>query len=81
MHAPPASLLDGLGEAGKRFLCAAYRDFELGNTEGHVARVAAQTYDEAEQARASGNVKAAQAATRQFLAAISRLGLPNMEPK
>jgi hypothetical protein len=76
---PPAALLDGLGPAGRKFLCAAYRDFELGDTEGHVARVAAQAYDDAEHAREHGDMKAARAAVRQFLAAIQRLGLPVVE--
>jgi hypothetical protein len=77
--APPAELLDGLGPDGRRFLEAAYRDFELSSAEGYVMRIAAQQYDDAAVARAAGDFKTARAAGRLFLIALQRLGLPATE--
>ncbi len=71
---PPAELLEGLGEPGATFLRAVFRDFDPSAAEGHIARVAAQSYDDAATARAAGDMKAARAAVRQFLAALQRLG-------
>jgi hypothetical protein len=74
--APPRWLLAGLGAGARRFVEAVYADCEVGETEAHVLRVAAEAYDDAARARRARDGKAAQAATRQFLAALQRPGLP-----
>jgi hypothetical protein len=76
---PPASLLQGLGAAGKKFIRDAYDGYEFSGLEAHVLRTAALAYDDAATARERGDVKGARAATRQFLAAMQRLGLPIVE--
>src|SRR5262245_12036719 len=47
LEQPPAYALEGLGLEGRRFMCAAFQDFECTATEIEVLRVAAQSYDDA----------------------------------
>jgi hypothetical protein len=70
---PSPDWLAGLGPEGRRFVFALHRDFDMSATEGLLARTAGQAFDEAADARARGDLKAARAATRQALAALQRL--------
>jgi len=73
---PPGWCLAGLGVAAQRFVRAVYAECEVGQTEAHVLRHAAEAYDDVVRARRARDSKAARAASRQFLAALQRLGLP-----
>lgn len=76
---PPSWLLRGLGTSGKRFLRDLYSDCVVGRVEGHIGRIAAECLDDLAAARRVKDVKAARAASRQFLTAVQRLGLPTAE--
>lgn len=58
---------------------AAYQDYEFNGLEAAAVRIAAQSLDDVETARAAGDTKAAHRAQRQFLQALQRLGLPQFE--
>ncbi|MBI3046849.1 MAG: hypothetical protein HYY76_00910 [Acidobacteria bacterium] len=73
---PPGWLLTGLGVAAQRFVRAVYTECEVTATEGHILRIAAEAFDDSTRARRARDGKAARAASRQFLMALQRLGLP-----
>jgi hypothetical protein len=69
-------LLRGLGPRGKKFVRDAFADFTVGKIESHLIRLAAESLDDADRARAAGDEKSARAAGRQFLQTCQRLGFP-----
>src|SRR5688572_2239033 len=73
---PPPEVLTGLGDDGRQFIEATYREYEFALCEGLVLRLAGQALDDAAAARRRGDERAARQAGRQVLAVLQRLNLP-----
>jgi len=75
---PPRGLLSGLGASGRRFVKAAYRNYEIDDFECELLHLAALSLDDAANSRKAGDLKAARAAVRQFTQVLQRLGMPQV---
>ena len=75
---PPPALLAHLGPAGKKFVRAAFVDYEVSEFEGLLLHEAGRALDAIAAARADGDAAGERAETRRWLAVLQRCGLPDL---